>query len=113
VIDIRGVRTDDRVALSALTGEGLDELKTRILARIGVSTTPDDSAVFINLRQRRLLLEARGHIQSATRFLHQGHDTELAAIELKDALGNLQEILGWGIAPDVLDHIFEKFCIGK
>jgi tRNA U34 5-carboxymethylaminomethyl modifying GTPase MnmE/TrmE len=43
----------------------------------------------------------------------RGHDAELAAIEIKDALGNLQEVLGQGLAPDVLDHVFERFCIGK
>jgi tRNA modification GTPase len=38
---------------------------------------------------------------------------ELAAEDLKDALGGVAELLGEGVDTDVLDRIFSEFCIGK
>ena len=108
-----GLGTEYPVELSALTGEGLAALKQRILERIGLAGGPEDSAVLVNLRQRKLLEAARGHLTQAVEILARESDAELAVVELKDAHARLREILGQNVAPDVLDHIFQRFCIGK
>jgi tRNA modification GTPase len=38
---------------------------------------------------------------------------ELAAVELSEAIFNLGLIVGRSVSDDVLDRIFENFCIGK
>jgi tRNA modification GTPase len=110
---LEGLRSPHLVELSALTGEGLATLKKRIAERIGLSAGPEESAVLVNLRQRKLLEASRGHLEKAAHFLAREADAELAVVELKDALSRFLEILGQKVAPDVLDHIFQRFCIGK
>jgi tRNA modification GTPase len=101
------------VAISALTGEGIDDLKQHIVACTGLDRVPEDGTVLVNLRQRQLLEATQAHIQRAAAFLGRDVDTELAAVEINDAIRRLGEILGQDVAPDVLDHIFRRFCIGK
>jgi tRNA modification GTPase len=38
---------------------------------------------------------------------------ELAAVELREALESLGQIVGERAGPDVLDLVFSRFCIGK
>ena len=101
------------VVISALTGEGIDDLKRQLLACTGLDAVPEDGTVLVNLRQRQLLEATQAHIQRAADFLGRDVDTELAAVEINDAIRRLGEILGQDVAPDVLDHIFRRFCIGK
>ena len=108
-----GLHRDQLVKMSALTGEGLGILKKRIVESIGLDGGPEDSAVLVNLRQCKLLEASRGHLEKAAQFLSQEADAELAVVELRDAFSRLGEILGRNVAPDVLDHIFQRFCIGK
>lgn len=104
---------DGVVRVSAVTGEGLERLKGHIAGRLGPGGDPDGSRILVNLRQRKLLEAARQHVDQACRCIDQTSEAELVAIEIKDALGSLQEILGQGVSEDVLDHIFKRFCIGK
>jgi tRNA modification GTPase len=109
---LSGLPSAHAVPMSALTGAGLPDLKKRIAARMGLSD-PEDSAVWVNLRQRKLLETACGHLERAAKFLVREADAELAVVELQDAQARFLEILGQNVAPDVLDHIFQRFCIGK
>ncbi|MBL0713438.1 MAG: tRNA uridine-5-carboxymethylaminomethyl(34) synthesis GTPase MnmE [Desulfosarcina sp.] len=106
-------KEDDYVHLSALTGEGLDALKNKILSHVGLDSGPESSHIVVNLRQRALLESVRQHLEKTLHLLGPTEYTELIAIEINDALRNLQEILGQGATQDVLDHIFKRFCIGK
>ena len=110
---LEGVNPEAYVNLSALTGDGLDTLRERLQKKISLGGDPAGSTIVINLRQRHLLEALRAHLQKACELLSRAEDYELVAIEIKDGLGNLQEILGQGAAPDVLDTIFRRFCIGK
>lgn len=101
------------VQLSALTGEGLKSLKKRIGELIEKGSDPCGSHVLVNLRQRNLLETAREHLHQACHYLKRSVDAELAVIEIKDSLDALYEIQGEGTTPDVLDQIFQRFCIGK
>jgi tRNA modification GTPase len=41
------------------------------------------------------------------------HQPELAAVDLKDALKGVSDLLGEDVETDVMDRIFSEFCIGK
>ncbi len=111
--DLEGISPEGFVALSALTGEGLEALKQRILTVVGLENDASSSAVMVNLRQAGLLEAAHGHFKRAASHLAGGRDHEIIAIEIKDGLDSLMQILGDDTSPDVLDHIFNNFCIGK
>lgn len=111
--ELEGVCKDDIVALSAFTGEGVEALKLKIIERVGLTGDPVESKILVNLRQKNLLEAAGEHLANAGQLLCRDEDAEIAAYEIKGALSKFMEILGQGVAPDVLDQIFKRFCIGK
>ena len=104
---------DDGVPLSALTGEGLDRLRARLLEVAGFE--PGNEQVFA-ARERHLqaLREARSHLDSALELASLGDQSlDLLAEELRLAHLALQRITGEFSADDLLGVIFSRFCIGK
>ncbi len=97
---------------AAVTGQGLDELASAIRSRIaGVEPDPDELAP--NLRQRDALRQALGELEGLAAELDAGIPYDLLSVRLDLACQCLAGIVG-DIAPeDVLERIFEQFCIGK
>lgn len=102
------------VDISALTGEGLDELKQRLvdLALGGGVRTEGD--LVTQARHYELLVRAGEALDRAQELGRQAAPPwELLALEIKEALTALGEITGEEVGDAVLDQIFSQFCIGK
>lgn len=99
--------------ISSFTGEGIETLLDAIitLASPLINTGDSDSLVMVE-RHRMLLSEARDHLLGAIRSLDEWSE-EITSLELREAQGKLEEIIGRNISFDVLDDIFKNFCIGK
>lgn len=99
--------------ISALYGQGLALLKTRLLEAARVDHRAEADACLPNLRQKILLKRALA-VLSETIGQNQEHiEVDLAAIDLRDCERYFNQILGDGVEQDVLDEIFNRFCIGK
>ncbi len=109
------VPDDDEVAVSAKTGHGLGELKRRLRERAfrGVVDNRDEVPVVTRRRQADLLRLARDEVEGFREALAAGIPPEVASAHLKSAESALEEILGVISTDDVLDRVFEDFCIGK
>jgi tRNA modification GTPase len=101
-----------RVALSALTGEGIETLRAHLKTCMGYLTI---EAGTVSARQRHLdaLGRARRQIAEAQRRLRESRAGELVAEELRGAQQALNEITGEFTSEDLLGRIFGGFCIGK
>ena len=65
------------------------------------------------VRCRQCLESAAAHLQAARHTAaHQGGD-ELVALELRDAVDQLGQVVGAVYTDDLLTRIFSRFCIGK
>jgi tRNA modification GTPase len=100
------------LALSALKGEGLDELRAHLLESAGYQR---ENSGTLSARRRHLeALEAAAHyLQAAETQCHQAGAAELVAEELRLAQRALSEITGTGTTEELLGRIFATFCIGK
>jgi tRNA modification GTPase len=101
------------VVLSALTGQGLQALRERLLQVVGWQATPE--GVFM-ARERHLqaLKEVQAHLLQAAQLLEAPlPPLDLLAEELRLAQGALGVITGEFTADDLLGTIFARFCIGK
>ncbi len=105
-------RDGSEVALSALTGEGLDLLRARIKTRAGVDMLTEGAFV---ARRRHLDALGRGleDLRGAQGALLDGSGAELAAEHLLAAQQAFGEITGRFTSDDLLGRIFSSFCIGK
>lgn len=110
----RGLLPSEPVVISALTRQGLKELKERVAGFVLGGTLPSlEGPVVTHERHRRLLESAGESIGRARQGLRVGLGEELIAEELRAALGSLGQITGEEIVEDLLDVIFREFCIGK
>ena len=101
-----------RVAISALTGEGIERLRAHLKECVGF-TSIDTGTVSARRRHLDALTRARGMVAEAERRLRERRSGELLAEDLRAAQQALSEITGEFTSEDLLGRIFGSFCIGK
>ncbi len=102
------------VAISCLTGDGLDQLVDTIVAKArGDRSTDAPMLAAINARHQACLQRARSRLQEAGDKLRNRVDPELVAVPLREALDAVGEVVGAADTEEILGEIFGTFCIGK
>jgi tRNA modification GTPase len=100
--------------VSALTGEGLSELRRAVIDAIAPCGRLEQEGGFItSLRHEQLLEETRGALEQAQTATMQGIPHEMLLLDLYAALRPIDGITGATTADDILNRIFSTFCIGK
>ncbi len=103
-----------RVRTSALTGEGIPELRTAILRQVGgESGAQIESGFLTNVRHQKLVNDALTALEAAKGAVAARVPHEMMLLDLYGALRPLDEITGATTADDILNLIFGSFCIGK
>ena len=102
------------VRISAIKGSGLKELKEAVINLIFEGKViPEEGAMVTRLRHKKALLDAKENLESFMDSLLNGQSSEFLALDLRDALDHIGEIVGAVTTEDILDRIFSEFCIGK
>ena len=102
------------VAVSALTGTGLDDLRACIERTVvGEGGVDLDEPILATERQSALAGEAAERVNAALRGLDGDLPVELIAEEIRGAVLALGLITGEELVSDLIDEIFRRFCIGK
>ena len=104
---------DESVLLSAKTGAGLEELRTRLLEIAGWQVGAEGTYI-ARARHVRALQQVGTHLAAAQQHLLQTTPAlDLLAEELRLGQHALSQILGEFTSDDLLGVIFSSFCIGK
>jgi tRNA modification GTPase len=102
------------VAVSARTGQGLDLLRARLAhVAAGDRSLGSDEVCITSERHRDVLIRAEASLERAVAGLKRGATEEYLAFDIREAASALAEITGEVSSEEVLNHIFERFCIGK
>ena len=105
--------TDDVIVVSALTGQGLDDLRAALLRIAGWQAVPEGGFI-ARTRHLHALRRAAEHLVLARAHVQRGDAAlELLAEEMRLAHQALGEITGAFTTDDLLGEIFGRFCIGK
>jgi tRNA modification GTPase len=99
--------------ISCTLEEGLNGLEDAILARVHAQRWDVPSALAINARHRDCLRRALAFCDEARRAFLENLPPELLAIDLRDALDAVGEVIGHTNIEQILDALFANFCIGK
>ena len=110
--DLVKEKNNDEFYLSTLTKEGFEELKLKIKELINQKSIEDTEFV-TNSRQQDCLKKAKDNLLNALETTQREDLQDLISIDIKSALLNLEEITGEVITDDILNNIFDNFCIGK
>ncbi len=107
-------RLGDTVQISALMRKGIEELKLKMKSlAIGDEKLSEGSIMLTNLRHYEAVRNALQNLLQAESQVHDHAPTELIASDLRNALYHIGTITGKVSTDDILNRIFEKFCIGK
>jgi tRNA modification GTPase len=99
---------------SALTGEGIAELRDAILEAVAPAGTFEQDGGFITtLRHERLLRESGEYLEKARGAVMAAIPHEMVLLDLYAALRPIDAITGATTADDILNRIFSSFCVGK
>ena len=88
-------------------------LMARLEEEVGRLTHHSDSVLVSNIRHYEALCRAQEALERVGEGLQDGLSAELLSLDLHDALDALGEITGQVSSQEVLNTIFERFCIGK
>ena len=110
--DLTEQKEEPAICISALTGYGINDLKTLLKNKV-CDIEPENLEFITNTRQQTCLEKARNSIGQALLAANVRELQDLISIDVKSAVLALDEITGELITDDILNNIFENFCIGK
>jgi len=105
----------ETIRISTHNGTGIEDLQQAIHAAFlhGQAVDSREYVALSNVRHRDALVKCRCALQRFAENAAAGGSLELLAIDLREALHALGEVTGETTPDDVLDIIFQRFCIGK
>ncbi len=106
---------DPIISTSALKNKGIDDLKKTIyisLIHRDIRATPEHLIV-ANIRHKNAITQVKDNLTNAIKGLEEGIPLEFISFEIRSALDALGETVGETTTEEVLNRIFEQFCIGK
>ena len=101
------------VEVSALAGEGFGRLREELRRVLAGEAMTRETPTVANIRHIELLERAGSALGAAASAAEQGAAEEFVLEDLQRARRALEELTGKRTPDDVLEHIFERFCIGK
>ncbi|MBX7061683.1 MAG: tRNA uridine-5-carboxymethylaminomethyl(34) synthesis GTPase MnmE [Pyrinomonadaceae bacterium] len=101
------------VAISAKTGEGLDDLREAIIRPFTTHDLSANSFLVTDARHYDLLMHTHAEIGESAEALSRNQSEEIVLLGLHNSLRYLGEITGETTTEDMLTRIFATFCIGK
>ncbi len=110
--DLVADKNDDAIYISAKSGEGVSELKQKLSQKV-CDINPENLEFVTNTRQQECLKKARNSIEQALLASQLRELQDLISIDVKSAILALDELTGELITDDILNNIFDNFCIGK
>jgi tRNA modification GTPase len=100
--------------VSALSGEGLAELKRGLVREaLGGKKLEEISSGVINTRHKGSLFRAQDSLMKITDGIEGGAPQDLIAIDVRGAIMALGEVSGQQVSEEVIEQVFQNFCVGK
>ncbi len=108
------ISDENTVKISTKTGDGLEQLENKIEELFNTKNLDTENEIIItNIRHKDLISKTIKGLNSAIETIETGIPIDMISINIKDAIKSLGEMLGESVSEDVLNKIFEKFCVGK
>ena len=106
--------SDNVLKISALEGNGLEELYELIAKMFSLNEINLDNDVIItNIRHKNLISKAIENVKAARKTIEENMPVDIVAIFIKNILEDLGNITGEFVTDDIINEIFSKFCLGK
>ncbi|KKC29872.1 tRNA modification GTPase TrmE [Caldanaerobacter subterraneus subsp. pacificus DSM 12653] len=102
------------VEVSTVKKIGLEKLEETIYNLVFKgNVTIGNEEIITNTRHKEALINAKKYMESVVEAIEKGYSEDLITIDLNSALNEIGKITGETATEDVIDQIFERFCVGK
>ena len=101
------------VYISAISGDGRDELTKAVEKIAGTQNFNPSEGVLSNERQRIAVKNALDSVIEAMNALECGMTFDAVTVSIEDAISHLLELTGERTSDEVVDRVFHNFCVGK
>ncbi|MFZ9029121.1 MAG: tRNA uridine-5-carboxymethylaminomethyl(34) synthesis GTPase MnmE [Crocinitomicaceae bacterium] len=113
-LDLSTEKGSDRFTnISAKSGEGVEELKNRLVASVEQGYDLENDLILTNLRHKEAMDKTIDSLMAAYNGLITGVSGDFVAMDIRQAMFHLGSITGEISTDDLLGNIFANFCIGK
>ena len=112
--ELREINIENPINISVKDNIGIEELKDKIVSlflKDNIQTT--NEIIIVNERHKNLLVESLRNLINAKKEVLENKPIDIISIEIKEAATKLGNIVGKEISVNIIDKIFEMFCLGK
>ena len=110
---VKKFRCSKLIEISAAQGDGIDYLRQYVIENLQLPKIEEDSPMIVNERHRLGLSRVFEIIDCLQSSLDRGMAADLVAVEVQAAIESLGEVTGEITNEEILDSVFNEFCIGK
>lgn len=112
--ELSKIGIEDPIRISVQENFGIDELKNKILSLFFEDNLSSRNDIMIvNERHRQLLECSVQYLKNAKNEIVNSMPVDIISIQIKQSARKLGEIIGTDVSQDIVNKIFEKFCLGK
>ncbi len=116
IIDFSGYKDieTEAINISILNNQGLDDIIDKIVRMFFEgSIDVSDELIINNARHKNLLINAKNSLEEVLKSIENNVTIDFLEIDLKQTMEYLGLIVGKSVSDDLMDKIFNEFCIGK
>ncbi len=102
------------IKISAMNNEGIDDLYNEIEKMFNLNEIKSGNEIIItNERHKDKIKKANEYVLKAIDAIKQNTPIDICSIYIKQALNELDEIIGKNVSDNIINEIFKNFCLGK
>lgn len=101
------------VFCSAKNGDGIEQLRQKILQKIGLDAIDPAASLIANERQFNCIKTAYDALENAINDINCGQTLDAVGVLIEDAIAALLTLTGENVSETVVAEVFSKFCVGK
>ena len=105
--------TRGMVEISAKAGTGVEELGRLVGELTGTAGLDPSAGIIANQRQLSCALRAVQSLDEGLEALGWGQTLDAVSVCVEEALDSLLELTGQRASAEIIDRVFENFCVGK
>ena len=105
---------EDYINISIKNNKGIEELKQRIIKLFNLEELETEDLTYLsNARSISLLKKSLNYLEEAINSINNNEPIDIVEINIKDSWNTLGEIIGETYTEELIDNLFERFCLGK
>ena len=101
------------LAITTYDADDIEKVRQTIQKRIAAEAHNEGDVTITNLRHAQALTEAAQNLRNLLHNMEFGIPTDLLAQDLRQSIDALSAITGQITTPEILNKIFQSYCIGK